>query len=432
MNLNLLHATHYFNLGLNVTCISNELNFHNFYCKNILKNPNHDWKQYFNTRQSESDLQSLNWNKSTGVGTVTGFGGLIAIDIDGCTDYLLLNEIIRSLGLPLNYEWVSKTGSNNGFQILCYGEKLEYIEKDVNASTYPANEKNLNHFEKIEFLWKTHLVLPPSLHNSGNQYQFINCRIPKEKPQKINKKGIEDLIKNYLNSNLEKHGVDYGYYDEIKQEYFPNIIFKDEYHPIKNINIDYEKHDPEIRDAHCILDIETDELIRGTQAAPIYPSVLQIAWILMNNDGTILKRTSTLIKSNLNQNTAHNINKINIDIANNIGIPIEEALRLLSIDLKKSCTVIAHNIDFDISILNYYFSCYGIDNPIAILRKYCTMKDAQPYFKKHFCLDKYPKLEEMYHLLFRSKASNLHNAENDVLITAKCYRFLLKEKITIN
>ncbi len=431
MNNNYLHAQHYHKLGFNVTCIGNELNIHNFYCRNILKNPDHAWKEYFNQRQSEAELNDLNWNKSTGVGIVTGIAGLIAIDIDGCTNYEILHTILKVLDLPLTYEWVCKTGSNNGFQILCFGTKMSYIGNDIAASTYPANNNNLGNFEKIEFLWKTHLVLPPSLHSSGNTYQFINCKIPTSTPLTLSSKRIEKVIDYFLDSKLEKHGIDYGIFDEKKQEHVPHIVEIKRFHPLDNIKIDQDNLEPEIKNAHCIIDIETDGLIKDEDLRSSFPNILQIAWILMNNEGKILKRSSTLIKSDQTSNNAIKVNLINLNIANQIGVELSEALRLLSIDLRKASSVVAHNKEFDLRVLNYYFDRYGVFNPIEKMKQYCTMRDAQQYYSRTFKIDKFLKLTEMYELMFKIKPTNLHNAENDVLITAKCYRNLLKQKVVL-
>ncbi len=50
-----LFAKHYYKLGLNVTCISNHLNEYNFYCRSMLKNPNHEWEHLLTKRQTETE-----------------------------------------------------------------------------------------------------------------------------------------------------------------------------------------------------------------------------------------------------------------------------------------------------------------------------------------------------------------------------------------
>ena len=52
-------------------------------------------------------------------------------------------------------------------------------------------------FERLELIWEGHLVLPPSMHNSNNDYSFINIEkgeMPRSKPQYIDLKNIQNLI----------------------------------------------------------------------------------------------------------------------------------------------------------------------------------------------------------------------------------------------
>jgi hypothetical protein len=71
MNEIKLFAKHYHKLGLNITCISNQVNEYDFYSKNIIKAPNHKWDHLFELRQIESEIESYNWGLSTSVGNVT-------------------------------------------------------------------------------------------------------------------------------------------------------------------------------------------------------------------------------------------------------------------------------------------------------------------------------------------------------------------------
>jgi hypothetical protein len=169
-NLNYLHGLHYFNLGLNATCISNIVTEHNFYNKNIFKVPCHKWKDLRDRRQTIEELKAYPWDKSTGVGVVAGFNNLHLMDIDGCISQNFLFNILKYLGLPNDYEWVVQSGSLNGYHIYFFSNRFENLKSDDVVSTFPANSKHEYLFDKIEILWKTHAVLPPSLHNSSHEY----------------------------------------------------------------------------------------------------------------------------------------------------------------------------------------------------------------------------------------------------------------------
>lgn len=191
-------AQMYYKLGMNVTCITNIQNEYNKYAKNIYKNPNHTWKKMFNTRQNYIELLSYKWNEAVGVGTVTGFNHVMAIDIDDCVDSQLLNQIINTLGLSISYEWVMRSGSNKGFHIVVRSEKFQTLTVTDVVSTFGPSEQFKDKFSKVELLWNTHLVCPPSLHVTGNKYQFINSKFPISIPEFVPQNLIEKLVDTYL------------------------------------------------------------------------------------------------------------------------------------------------------------------------------------------------------------------------------------------
>lgn len=213
-------ANYYFNLGLNVTCIGETINEHNYYCKNILKSPNHIWKHLFAVKQRETEFKSYDWENATGVGSVTGYNDLRVIDIDGCSDYKLLHEILGILNLPTNYEWVTISGSNNGFHIYINCRKFSYLGDNQVVTTFPPKPEFEKQFDKIEILWNTHIVLPPSLHKAGNKYQFLNCEKPLSLPRLVKHRYVSKLINNYLQAEKKVIGMGYG---EELVEFIPPI-----------------------------------------------------------------------------------------------------------------------------------------------------------------------------------------------------------------
>jgi uncharacterized protein (TIGR02145 family) len=213
-------AKYYFNLGLNVTCIGDTINEHNYYCKNILKSPNHIWKHLFAAKQRETEFKSYDWENATGVGSVTGYNDLRVIDIDGCSDYKLLHEILKILNLPTNYEWVTISGSNNGFHIYINCRKFSYLGDNQVVTTFPPKPEFDKQFDKIEILWNTHIVLPPSLHKTGNKYRFLNCDKPLSLPRSVKHRYVSTLINNYLQAEKKVIGMGYG---EELVEFIPPI-----------------------------------------------------------------------------------------------------------------------------------------------------------------------------------------------------------------
>ena len=203
------NAQHYYNLGLNITSISDSIVSYNQFAKNISKAPSSPWKHLSKKRQSKKELNSLKWERSIGVGCITGYKNLIAIDIDNCVNINILKNILQCLGLSEDYEWVSISGSQKGFHIIIRVTKFPNLDTDEVVSTYSSNKIFINDFEKIELLWKTHVVLPPSKHKSGGYYQFLNG-IPQNSPKIIDLSKIQNLIDLFLDRSSEIIGKSYN------------------------------------------------------------------------------------------------------------------------------------------------------------------------------------------------------------------------------
>jgi len=431
-----LYAKHFYSLGLNVTCVSNHINEHNFFSRNILKSPNHKWKHLLMQRQSFEELESYDWENATGVGCITGVDNLRAIDLDGCSDYDFLEKVLESLGLPLNYEWVVQSGSKNGFHIIFKAEKFDYLEENMVVTTFPPNSEHKHLFEKAEILWNTNLILPPSIHNSGQSYEFINCEIPKNAPLVVRhgenrrwkyklRLGILNFIDKFL--DVEKINIGEGY-GEILFEFIP---------PNLPSNLNQENILSIAQgEISCVLDIETDGLPERKSEndcfSVSYPNIIQIAWILLDKKGNMLKKESELINFiGIKQTEAYNINNIDVNLVKRIGKEPIDVFKKFIADVRLSSIIVAHNADFDIPIIKSQLNKYSLPNPFSNKRIVCTMKETV-----HFCDIitgndelKFPKLYELYEKLFDYKIEQRHNAESDVLITAKCYKELINKEI---
>ncbi len=108
-----LWANYYYNMGFNVTHINPHLNEGK--AKNIFKSPTNDRHILKNRRQTIEELNSYDWENSTGIGVVLGFNNLRAIDFDFSrwnSDVIpekrnqLITLSLQLLDLPKSYEWV--------------------------------------------------------------------------------------------------------------------------------------------------------------------------------------------------------------------------------------------------------------------------------------------------------------------------------------
>lgn len=209
------YAKHYYNIGLNITVISKEIGQYNCYAKDLFKVPYSKWKHLHKSRQTMSEFNSLPWDLAVGVGSVTGYNDLTVIDIDKCTNITVIKKMLTTLGLPKDYEWLVQSGSQKGFHIIIKTPQLpELLLEDV-VSTYSPNKLFENYFEKIELLWYTHIVLPPSKHSSGNTYSFYTGKIPTKSPLKVSTETLENFIEIFLNEDVE---IRESYIEEEEEE----------------------------------------------------------------------------------------------------------------------------------------------------------------------------------------------------------------------
>jgi hypothetical protein len=329
---NKILANHFHKLGLNITCITNYVTENNFYDSNILKGPYHTWKHLKSQRQIPTELGGYDWENSVGIGTIAGYENLHVLDIDGCSNYEFIEDVLIILGLPKNYSWVVKTGSLDGYHIYFFSDLLEELEEDQVASSYPPNFDNTALFEKIEILWSTHVVLPNSLHKSGSTYSFANCKFPLEKPVFIDIKKFKIIESLFLNiSEIER-----------KKVYFS--LSKHKHRDVKLPNnlkvMDLSKIEENLL---FLFDLETDGELKNGKI----PNIVQVSWVIMDTKGIVYKKTTELVNSDFDEKSeAFKINKLNPLIIKKIGKEPEDVYMEMTYDLKHSKIISAHNLKF--------------------------------------------------------------------------------------
>jgi DNA polymerase III epsilon subunit-like protein len=406
----LIYAKHFYGLGLNITCNSNIVTQYNFYDNNILKSPYHKWEHLKHKRQDLSELLSYDWNQSTGIGTITGYNQFRTLDIDGCTNYDFIQDLLIILGLPSDYEWVVQTGSLSGFHIHFYADELEGLEPDQATFTYPPNDENIALFEKMELLCNTNVVLPPSFHNSGSTYSFVNCRYPKSAPLEIDIKRFNILLELFFNRTAL-----------VKKKCYYESIFLKQPSDLDKVEIkDIEET------LYFIFDFETDGLIVKNN----YPNAIQISWIVMDIDGIVHKKNTELIDCDFDEDSkALKINKLTIETIRKLGKKPQDVYKDLANDLKYCDCIVAHNLDFDYGILKNEFNKYGILFPQKKFKEICTMTMSYNLTKNANHLARFLNLSELYEFLLGYKIHQIHNAQYDVMVLSKCLReLILREK----
>lgn len=189
-----LYANYYYNLGFNVTHIVPKENQYKENCRNPFKSSTNDRTHLAHSRQSPLELATFNWDDAVGIGAVLGFNNLRALDFDGCTDIEFIQSILEKLGLEKSYEWLIKSGSENGFHIIFYADMHNYLRDNEMTKAFIPNQDYLSKFSRVELRWTKHLILPPSLSKEYKHYKFLNCDLPLTQPTYVSISQIEELI----------------------------------------------------------------------------------------------------------------------------------------------------------------------------------------------------------------------------------------------
>lgn len=165
-----------------------------------------------------------------------------------------------------------------------------------------------------------------------------------------------------------------------------------------------------------------------------WPRLVQLAWLLVDENGTELKRKSEIICPDgfTIPEEAVQVHGITTERAQNEGLPLRNVLDEFMQDLELAEEVVGHNIDFDIHIVGAELCRLGLSTQtISNKPTTCTMKSFT-----NFCAIpsnngyggyKWPTLEELYCKVFGREMTNAHDALADILATKECF-FELKNR----
>lgn len=188
-----------------------------------------------------------------------------------------------------------------------------------------------------------------------------------------------------------------------------------------------------------IFDTETTGLPK-TNNAPLsdfdnWPRMVQLAWQIHDDKGHLVEAHNHIVIPDGYEIPidAMMVHHISTEHARKHGKPLNEVLDIFMESADKAQYLVGHNIQFDLNVLGCEFLRMGRENP---LRRWqivdtCTEKTANfcmlPGGKNgHF---KFPKLNEIHHLLFGEDFDSAHNACADVEATARVFLELLRRKV---
>ncbi|CAM9096422.1 unnamed protein product [Ectocarpus sp. 12 AP-2014] len=166
--------------------------------------------------------------------------------------------------------------------------------------------------------------------------------------------------------------------------------------------------------------------------------VVSIAWVLRNKETVYSQRYSVTDPGIPDMKTigAEFVHGISREIMDKCGNPIADVLAGFMRDVKISEKIVAHNLEFDKSVISAELFRLGLSDDARLLmsrRSLCTMKSTTNLVRipNAYGSYKWPKLEELYKFLFGHVFENAHHAMCDVDALVECY-YILVERHTSN
>jgi DNA polymerase-3 subunit epsilon len=190
---------------------------------------------------------------------------------------------------------------------------------------------------------------------------------------------------------------------------------------------------------YLFFDTETTGLPKKWQIPPErdpdnWPRIVQIAWAVYDESGTEQFCRDFIIRPDGFEIPAEaaRVHGISTARALDEGRPILPVLADFARDTGQTSQLVAHNADFDIPVITAECIRYGIAANLRDISTVCTMKSKDvvdhcripnPWRSGY----KWPKLEELHHVLFGEAFPDAHDAAADVRACSRCF-FALKDR----
>ena len=197
---------------------------------------------------------------------------------------------------------------------------------------------------------------------------------------------------------------------------------------------------PKSQKTILFFDTETNGLPRNYKADITntfnWPRLIQLGWLITDEEGNILKRKSQLIYPHFTIDAdVIRLTGITTAQAQREGVDLAQVLREFAADATGASLIVGHNIDFDLHVVGCELYREGMDYR-ALLNQptVCTMQRstdfcAIPSTNSYYSGYKYPTLTELYTKLFEHTFSGAHDALTDITATKDCYFELRKRGI---
>lgn len=160
-----------------------------------------------------------------------------------------------------------------------------------------------------------------------------------------------------------------------------------------------------------------------------WPHILQLAWIIFDEDRQEIKRTNKYIYEPLIpiSPASEQIHGLTAPFLMKHGEKKKDVLRKLSHDIKKyRPQIIGHFLSFDLQVLAAEFYRTHLAIPFQENTYFCTLLHSKKYVRNPNMI--HLPLALLHEVLFLETPDNMHNAEKDAEITATCYFEMIQRK----
>lgn len=187
-----------------------------------------------------------------------------------------------------------------------------------------------------------------------------------------------------------------------------------------------------------MVDVETTGLPLNSEVPCVecpenWPRMVRLSWLVVDGTGTIVRDGDLIVRPCGFTIPEEVVDIHGIDTATALreGVDLSEALDALAADAKGCVRLVGHNVWFDRNVIGA--ECYRLKRAdmLAGMPMVCTMK-----LSTAFCaiphpvyVYKWPRLSELYYILFGHEFENAHNGAADVRAVHDCYVQLKKLEV---
>lgn len=187
-----------------------------------------------------------------------------------------------------------------------------------------------------------------------------------------------------------------------------------------------------------MVDVETTGLalnseVPCSECPENWPRMVRLSWLVVDGSGTIVRDGDLIVRpcGFAIPEEVVDIHGIDTATAMREGVDLSDALEVFAADAEGCARLVGHNIWFDRNVIGAECRRLGRADVLDGMPMVCTMK-----LSTAFCaiphpvyVYKWPRLSELYYILFGHDFENAHNGAADVRAVHDCYVQLKKLEV---